>query len=188
MKMLLALILLPLLSFGQSSNHSQSYELQDSIKSGLLYVKNSAVVFQKVYSSNLGREQLLKELKSFLPSVKAFDFKDSFGQSNEQLNGKLTNFYVNNRRYKNGSLFDFSSSLDAPLNADVTIQIKDYKYRVTISGIHFFGDSSKTTLENEVLKTLTPKFKDIESGTKFLSQDFDWEFDITRNNMLSSDF
>lgn len=193
------ILLLPLLGFSQSTKKEWSFSpgVQDSIFGTSIVLKNSSVIFQKVYESSLSKEELIEKVKLFLPSVKSFQLTNSSNQGIDQFSGRLTDFVVNYRKY-GGSLMGTSTLLNYPLNANVIIQIKDKKYRVIVSDILFKDVRSlltNNTMDLILDDTATRKKRSIFNGNssivkalKYIDQDFSDSFNVHASQKITDDF
>lgn len=198
MKKILSILLLsPLLSMAQVDIKTVKLSdgIQDSVLGQSIVLKDHAVIFQKVYSSNLTKEDLTTKLKAFLPSVKNFQLTDSPNQNTNQFSGRLTNFIVNYRKF-GGTAMGTPSLLNDPLNANVIIQVKDNKYRVIISEIVFKSviagvGATDQPFDDVISKNKRSKIRISENYlkiSKYINEDFSTSFDITTNSKVSTDF
>lgn len=129
-KLLLLLLIVPLALFSQD-------DIQDSVANTSFVIKNSEVIFSKVYTDDVDNDQLIERLESFLPSIGNFEFKVNTSTPN-QYNGSLTGTIVNYRKY-GGTLMGANISLNYPIYANVIIQVKENRYRVLITDIVIKG-------------------------------------------------
>lgn len=144
MKKLTTLLLVMLCAvMTKAQKQKLSPGVQDSIAGTSIVLKNHTVIFQKVYSSKLTKEELEQKLRLFLPTVKNFQLTNAMNQNPGQLSGRITSSIINYERYDTSSWALFAY----PLNANVLIQIRDQKYRVTISQLMFKDTSGSIPRE-----------------------------------------
>ena len=115
-----------------------SENVQDSVLGTDVILKNNEVIFQKTYKSDLSKIELIEKLKVYLPTIKNFQLTEITNQNDGQFSGKLTDYIVNYRKY-GGTLMGTMTALNYPLVGNAIIQVKDNKYRVTISNFIFKG-------------------------------------------------
>jgi ribosomal protein L20 len=145
MKSLLFLLLFPVFCFGQA-DFSSANGIQDSVAGTSIILKNYEVIFQKVYSSKLNRDELSEKVNSMLSVFKGFRIEDGGAYRNQnEFIGRLYRYQFNERRFK-GSVFT-GTILSFFVNASVTVQVKDFKYRVIVSNLVFknVGADEKNT-------------------------------------------
>jgi hypothetical protein len=190
MKIMLLALLFPIFCQAQSEKATNSNAVfQDSIPQTSFYLKDRRVVF-----SNLTKRELADKIYSILNTTKNFRLNFE-GMTNADFYGKLIQYQFDRARY-NATFFNSSLALTVPINADVTVQVKDYKYRVTISEITFKYFSPKPeenvnfTLDGMLIDRNGKKIMQSKSNTKlanFLSTDFASLFDVNRS-MIANDF
>ena len=190
---------LPLLASAQVDLRKVSLSpgVQDSILGTSIVLKDKAIIFSKVYESTLTKEELTNKIKSLLPSVKSFQLTDSPNQTAEQFSGRFTDYIVNYRKY-GGTLMGTPMILNNPLNANVIIQVKDYKYRVIVSDIIFKGvkvlvnDTGTDILADDFLsrnkRQLIRSNSNSQSIANYLNKDFTDNFDITKSAKIDTNF
>jgi hypothetical protein len=192
------LFTLPLFAVAQVDNTSTlSSGLQDSVLGTSLVIKASAVVFQKIYTSTLTKEALIVKLKTFLPSVKNFQLTDVTNQNADQFSGTLSGFIVNYRKY-GGTLMRAPIVLNFPMNGNVIIQVKDYKYRVIISDMTFKNvqvissvPAQDMTLEDGITSSKRTKVRTGAMSVKtakYVNDDLSASFDLLGSNKISTEF
>lgn len=198
-RLLFLLFVLPFSLFAQNDtvNTYVFPGIQDSIAGTSLILKNNILLFQKVYSSELNKDGLVNALKSFLPTVNSFELSDVTNQTTYQLKGKISNYFVNYRKYGDGNS-GVSNLIDFPLNADVLIQIKDGKYRVTISNLivqefHENGIIYKdnTAIESFITKNDRSKFQKNNKSIKtlrYIDNELNSAFDLNSTAKIKDDF
>ncbi|MGY0041237.1 hypothetical protein [Pedobacter sp. NJ-S-72] len=200
MKSLLFLFLLfPLALLAQDDNQEVrlSKNVQDSIPGTALVLKDYTTIFEKIYSSDLEKEELAAEIKMYLPAVKNFQLTSTENQSVYQLSGRLTDYIAIYTRFDSKAYYD-SFPLNAPIDANVLISIKDKKYRVIVSEI-VFQDATTDAKGNLIDQPLNvyfstlykPKFRlggEAKKVADFLSKDLVASFDINNHNKISIDF
>ena len=118
-------LLFPLTLFAQDDNQEVklSKNVQDSIPGTAIVLKDYTTIFEKIYSSELEKEELAAEIKMYLPAVKNFQLTRTENQSAYQLSGRLTDYIANYTRFDVKAYYD-SFPLKAPINANVLISIK----------------------------------------------------------------
>ncbi|MBB6501978.1 hypothetical protein [Pedobacter cryoconitis] len=198
--LLFLLFFTPLISFAQADKQETRFAngVQDSVPGTSLILKDFTVSFQKIYTSDLDKEELAAKIKLFLPTIKNFELKNTENQSTYQFSGRITNFLVNYSKFE-GRYFTFSQDvIDYPIYANVLIQVKDRKYRVIVSEITFKStraDSTRTareiTLDEEICDRYQRKFltnNQPKKTAKYLDNDLATSFDINIYNKISKDF
>jgi len=171
--------------------------VQDSILGTSFILKDHSVIFQKVYPSALSKDQLISRLKYFLPTVKNFKLSALTIENSDLLTGRIVDFMVNYQKF--GGSDDYNTSMLAyPIQANVIIQIKDNKYRVTVSEIIFkgFQNSSPIIAINTPLDDLVSRNQRTKVRTadrylkiaKFVNDDLSMSFDVSATNNISSNF
>ncbi|MBB5646536.1 hypothetical protein [Pedobacter cryoconitis] len=198
-RLLFLLFLLPFSSFAQNDtvNTYVFPGIQDSIAGTSLILKNNVLLFQKVYSSALNKDGLANALRSFLPTVNSFELSDVTNQTTYQLKGKISNYFVNYRKYGDGNS-GVSNLIYFPLNADVLIQIKDGKYRVTISNliVQQYYESSiinkdNTALESFITKNDRSKIQKNNKSIKtlrYIDNELNFAFDLNSTAKITDNF
>lgn len=190
---------MPLISLAQvnSKDTHLSAGVQDSILETSFVLKEHNVLFEKIYSSDLNKTDLINKLKYFLPGVKNFQLSNSANQNADQLSGRIRDFMVNYKKF-GGSDSGPGNMLAFPLNANVIIQVKDKKYRLLITEIVFKGLQTNPSLaavnaqfddfitNNDRSKIKTSQ-RHLETA-KFVNADLSISFDMQLNNKLSSSF
>ncbi|RAJ35687.1 hypothetical protein [Pedobacter cryoconitis] len=171
--------------------------IQDSIPGTSLILKNNILLFQKVYSSALNKEELASALRSFLPTVNSFELSDVTNQTTYQLKGKISNYFVNFLKYGDGYR-GVAYLIYFPLNADVLIQIKDKKYRVTISNliVQQYYESSIINKDNAALESFLTKDdrSKIQKSNKlmktaqYINYELTTSFDLNSTAKVTDDF
>jgi len=198
--LLFLLFLTPLFSFAQTDKQETRLAngVQDSVPGTSLILKDFTVSFQKIYTSDLDKEELAAKIRLFLPTIKNFELKNTENQSTYQFSGRITNFLVNYSKFE-GRYFTFSQdAIDYPIYANVLIQVKDRKYRVIVSEITFKStraDSTRTareiSLDEEICDRYQRKFltnNQSKKTAKYLDDDLATSFDINIYNKISKDF
>lgn len=108
--------------------------LQDSVPETNIFLKNGNLYYQKVFHSNLNQQELIDKMVAHLGKVYHFRFKSDNNTSDSEFTGYLIDY--NFKVGRNTSL-GISTILMQPMDAMVVIQIKDAKYRITISDMAF---------------------------------------------------
>lgn len=199
-KLLYVLLFTPFFCAAQSeaSIRILAKGVQESISETSFILKDQSVLFQKVYSSNLSKNELINKLKYFLPGVKNFQLTDGVNQTADQFSGRITDFIVNYQKF--GTTDTGPGQLMAyGLNANVIVQVKDNKYRVIISNLVFKGIgnglsgtiSINSPFDDFICKDHRNKFRTGQwflLTAKIIDADLATSFDITLNDTLSTDF
>jgi len=199
MKIILLALLFPFVCSAQNIKYKNvlSDGVSDSIAGTSIVLKNHEVIFQKVYTSGLRKEELSSKLNTLLSTTKMFRFNNDVIPMETEFFGRLINYPVDYRKYGGGQWTSLSM-LSAPLNASVSIQVKDFKYRVVVSEMYFgrarsAKDSVLSTinlLNGEITQRRSSMFKTNKSAVKlanFISLDLSDKFDLEKS-YLSSDF
>lgn len=123
-KLFIFLLLAPVLSFGQTENPYKHMVLADG-----------QVSYQNVYDApGTQKGALFKLLNKYIPTI------PSLGEYNADTSGTITarfvDIHIPYRQY-GGHTIGGWAPVKCPINANVTILIKDEKYKVIISGILF---------------------------------------------------
>lgn len=186
---LLLLIFAPVIIYGQvgKMNILLSENVQDSLLGTSIVLKNSEIIFQKTYDVDLLKSELIEKLKNHLPTIKNFQLTESPNQTNDQFSGKFADYIVNYRKY-GGSLMNTLIALNYPLTANVIVQVKDYKYRVTVSNLLFknvqtMGQSYDILLDDGMTKAKRTKITTNSTVIKaggYINQELTELFDINK--------
>lgn len=173
-KILIALLLLPFISKGQDTTGLYSY----------LLLKDAQITFERVYDiPNTNKSELYNKLKSFIPSV---PYLSQFNATaNGQFSGRLVKAMIPIQKYGGHAVGGYAP-VKCPIDANVTILIKDNKYKIIISGILFemsylSKDFPDMTIEDLITKKKKTMFKTgeyIESGMVILQKYFTDEFTL----------
>jgi hypothetical protein len=196
-KILYLLSFLPGMLYAQVKQDtiSLSAGVQDSVLGTSIVLKDRAILFQKVYASNLKKDELLRRLKDFLPTIKNFELLGPANQNEDRLIGRLADFLVNYRKF-GGTEEYVQDILRMPIFANVIIQVKDYRYRVLITQIVFKSistDSGRLLIPfDEVISRNDRQRIRISAGyrdtARYVNDDFSDSFDLTSALKLRSDF
>jgi hypothetical protein len=193
MKIMLLTLLFPILCFGQSEKANSPTVFQDSIPKTSFYLKDRRVIFQKVYASNLTQKELSAKIDTLLNTIDGF-CQNFDGGSESDFYGRLCQYRFDMDRYGIGSTNWPSASniLRYPIDAKVTIQVKDYKYRVTITEIssHYFVAEipEDELLEKSLMEKDGKKLKSSKASIKiagYLNTDFSDLFNLKRSATAS---
>lgn len=187
-------LLVPLFCYAQDGTAMKTrVPLQDSIPNTGIILKNKEVIYQKVFSSNLKKEDLLDKLAALLTNMRNFRFNKTNSLSEWNLFGRLSDYKCHIGKFEKGWL-DGSTVLSYPMNASVAVQVKDYKYRVTVSEIafkHRSDTTSNATYESFIETSMTTKsragFKMSKDNIKtagMLDQDLTNKFDLNKSPIL----
>ena len=205
MKFILLLLLSPFFCFTQNDKYiiNLSDGVQDSVAGTSIVLKNHAVLFQKVYTSKLEKEELSDRLYTLLATIKKFRYDRHIYPAENQFIGKLVFYMIDGRRY-GATAFTTPAVLAYPLTATVSIHVKDFKYRVIITDMNFKDpvkvQDPKKPATNELVTDvmlddyLTQKRRSQLKNSKtalrvaqFISQDLADRFDLQKS-ILSDDF
>jgi hypothetical protein len=196
-KILYLLCFLPLLVHAQVKLDTigLSAGVQDSVLGTSIVLKDRAIIFQKVYQSNLKKAELLKQLIDFLPTVKNFELSSLTSQTEDRLIGRLADFLVNYRKF-GGTQEYVQDILNKPIFANVIIQVKDYRYRVLISQIVFKTIAAEAYTSYIPLDEIVSRNdrQRIRTGTgyrdtaRYVNDDFSESFDLRSALKLRADF
>ncbi|QNK61588.1 hypothetical protein H7F33_13600 [Pedobacter sp. PAMC26386] len=198
MRMTMLAMLLPFFCFGQidQNNNSFSTGVIDSVPGTSIVLKNYEVIFQKVYTSKLTGDELAEKVFTLLSAEKTFRFNRRVESTGSEFIGKLICYNINTNKY-GGTVFATPAVLSYPLEATVIVNIKDFKYRVTIVDIVFKdipaatkGEFIDGLLSDLITKKRRSRFGNGKSDVrlaKFIDLDFSDRFDL-RKSYLSDDF
>lgn len=95
-----------------------------------LKIDNGNFVYEKVFNQELlSATKIDSMLQQYLPTQKGVS---NLKSNNSQITASFQNLFINYKKYDahNGSLI-----CNAPLNANITIQIKEGKYKVLVNSI-----------------------------------------------------
>lgn len=194
--LILALAFTPIMLYAQvnQDNVKLSPNVQDSVLGTDIILKNNEIIFQKTYSSELLKSELIEKLKIYLPTIKNFQLSELSNQNDDQFSGKLTDYMVNYRKY-GGTLMGTMIALNYPLTANVIIQVKDNKYRVTISnfifkGIQVSSQSYDVALDEALTKSKRTKIQSNKTSinaANYLNKELTDIFDL-KNKKKIDDF
>jgi hypothetical protein len=167
--------------------------LQDSVPKTNFFLKNGNLYYQKVFYSDLNQKELSDKVVAHLGKVYHFRFKSDNNASDSEFTGYLTDY--NFKIGRNASL-GISTMLMKPMDAMVVVQVKDAKYRITISDMAFMyavADSvernarrypiESDVTENEGTQIKKPKYKMISIIDYYFTDLFD-----LKNAIISTEF
>lgn len=141
-KLTLLAMLFPLFCFAQKQKDKiivlNAYE--DSIPSTSIYLKDKNIIYQKVFTSSLKQEELNNKLNVMLGTLKSFRFNSGVYTTENEFFGLLYGHKFNVSQ-DDISLFNSTGYLTFPLDAVVAVQVKDYRYRITVSSMEFVRDT-----------------------------------------------
>jgi len=200
-KILFLLLLFPFTLSAQTDSiaYVPAGGIQDSIPETFIILKDNDLLFQKVYTTALKKDDLVNKLKLFLPGVKSFQLSNATNQTAYQLKGRLSSYFINFRKSQknNNGIADF---LFHPLNADVLIQIKDGRYRVTVFNMvvrNYYDRIDSTRYKSDLsIESFMAKDKrskistrndDIKSA-KFINSELTNSFNLNSPTRIKDDF
>lgn len=198
MKLTLFTLLFPLIGYAQMEKPlpAQQTVLQDSMPKTSIYLRNRAVFYQKVFPSKLQKEELADQINTLLSTMRGFRFERGCYTAEGEFFGKLLMHSIDLDKFEH-SLFEMAGISSVPFNATVVVQIKDYRYRVTVSEIFFTDDANKPKeSRRDVLLDdfITKKNRSILSNSKYdlklanyLNVDLTDLFDLNRS-IISGEF
>ncbi|GEM_PF-3066029 len=167
---------------------------KDSIARTSFFLKDRDIVYQKVFASNLKKEELLEKMNSLLSTIRNFRFSQNAIPAEAEIYGRLFFHSFDHEKY-DYNMFNNSGYISEPLSAVVAIQVKDNKYRLTISEMSFSRDTeapSQRIRLDEVFtqKRTRDKIKHQKANLKlaqYLDQEFTTLFNAKRS-LLAGDF
>ncbi|WP_379086074.1 hypothetical protein [Pedobacter sp. UC225_65] len=167
---------------------------KDSIAGTSFFLKDRDIVYQKVFASNLKKEELLEKMNSLLSTIRNFRFNQNTIPAEAEIYGRLFFHSFDHEKY-DYNMFNNSGYISEPLSAVVAIQVKDNKYRLTISEMSFSRDTeapSQRIRLDEVFtqKRTRDKIKHQKANLKlaqYLDQEFTTLFNAKRS-LLAGDF
>lgn len=194
MKRLMLTLLVPLFCYAQNGTPMKPLvPSQDSIPNTGIILKNKEVIYQKVFSSHLKKEDLLAKVTALLANMRNFKFNKTNALSEWDLFGRLSDYKCQTGKFEKKWL-DGGTILNYPMNASVAVQVKDYKYRVTISEMAFKHRADTTTnltyeasLDNSMTTKSRAGFKTTKDNIKtanMLDQDLTDKFDLNKSPIL----
>ena len=159
--------------------------LQDEQQISNFYLENQSVQYRKVFElNNTSDSVMIKKLNSYLPTVSCL--------TNIQFNGnvftgRIENLTVDYKKY-GGRWGTTWIALNHPMNGNLTIQVKNNKYRVIISDMEFI--STSPYIVYDVNGTVTRKRgtefsanNTIIQGLDFLDKCFTEKFTISEQQL-----
>jgi hypothetical protein len=186
------LILFPFFCLAEPADQPKNSIVPDSVAGTSMLLKNESVIFQKVFSSTLKREELIQQLNTLLASKRNFKLEQSLNEND--LIGRLVKYEIDYRKF-DLSMFSTATIVANPLSATVVIQVKDFKYRVTVSEITFLdvlpagkqrpAYSLNVKLDDEITQSKRSKFSSKNGDIKlaqYIDQDFSHVFDLSKSN------
>lgn len=200
-KIVLLLLLFPFTLAAQSDSITviPPGGIQDSVPETSIILKDNDLIFQKVYMTALNKDDLASKLKLFLPGIKSFQLADATNQTAYQLRGRLSSYFINFRKSQNNN-YGIAEFLFHPLNADVLIQIKDGKYRVTVFNMvvkdyydrtdtvkYKFDLSIESFMAKDKRSKISTRGHDIKAA-KFINSELINSFDINSKTRIKEDF
>lgn len=191
MKPTLLALLLPLFGLAQSENPAPpaTVLMQDSVPQTSLFLKDRRIVFQKVFSSQLNKDELMEKLNGLLSNTRGFRFDRHVYFGDGEFFGWLYGHRFDYIKYNLGIL-GTPSLLGQPMYAKVAIQVKDNKYRVTITEMSFSVEVDPREMPNNTLldEWLTEKRRSRLSKSRssvklatYLNQDLSDLFDLSKS-------
>lgn len=152
------------------------------------------LVFAKVYKVDLSEEELESKIKSFLPAVNNFKLDYEASHAVARYSGTINKMYINYRKY-GGTLLSTATFLNYPISANVIIDLKDSKYRVTIKDIVFNDVPEPFTSRKQDYNINTPFLKkknteiksdsEIRKSLEYINLQLSDSFDITNKSNIS---
>jgi hypothetical protein len=101
-------------------------------------IENRSVVYVKVFEINdCDSITIIEKLNSYLPTISGLSLVEFNGNV---FTGKIEHLMVDYGKY-GGKILRVWVALNNPMYANLTIQIKDFKYRVIISDMEFVHSS-----------------------------------------------
>ncbi len=174
MKLLTLLTILLLLVQSTEEQQAQNF-----------YLENQSIKYKKVFEMNeLNQSVIVEKLNTYLPTVS--------GLTNIQFNGnvftgQINILTVNYRRY-GGKWATTWGALNHPMNANITIQVKDNKYRLVITDIKFISTSPYCVIHinksaTKKKGTKITKNKLVLKGLEYIDKFFTEKFTITEKQI-----
>lgn len=168
----------------------------DSIPHTGIFLKNRNIIYQKVFSSNLTKEDLADKVATLLSTTRDFRFARGNHFSDWEFFGRLSDHKFDLGKFNTG-VFNTPTIFGVPMNAVVVVQVKDYKYRITISEMVFKLPKDNVRKEPEDLlldDLITQKGRSLIKQSKsnikiagMLDQELTDIFDLNRS-VTGSDF
>lgn len=197
MKLVLLALFFPIFCFAQNGQKKLTDGVLDSVQGTSVVLKNYEVIFQKVYTSKLTADELGDQLFKLLSTTKGFRFDRRISPDGDQLIGRLVCYEVDARRYNGYTVFGAGGILSYPVDASVIVNVKDFKYRVTVSELSFNnmptqvkGEFRDIKLSDYITKKNRSRFGTGKSDQKIaraIDQDLSDKFDLQKY-ILSEDF
>jgi hypothetical protein len=187
MKLMLLALLFPVFCVAQ--NEKAAAVFQDSIPKTSFYLNDGKIVFQKVFTSTLQAKELSGQL------YRLFNTTDGLKFNLESTDLDLFGQILQREIRQNVTIFNAPILLQIPFDAKIVIQVKDYKYRVTISDLTFryyapLPENDVThPIERSLLDRSGKKINDNKSNVKlasYLEQDLSGLFDLNRSATAGS--
>ena len=149
------------------------------------YLENQSIKYIKIFKiDGLNQSELISKLNAYLPTVA--------GLRNVQFNGnvftgQIERLTVNYKKY-GGKWATTWTALNFPMYGNLTIQIKDNKYRVIIMDIEFISTSPSLVIDfnRDLTKKKGTKLttnKVVLRGLEYLDKFFTDKFTITERKV-----
>jgi len=125
MKPLMLTLFAPIFCLVQSgSEPTTKLSSQDSIPNTAITLKDKNVIYQKVFLSDLKKEDLADRINMLLGNMRNFKFNKDNYLSSFDFFGRLSNYKFSLNKFQS-SWFERPTILSCPINASVAIQVKD---------------------------------------------------------------
>jgi len=196
MKPLMLTLFVPIFCLVQTGSEPKTrLSSQDSIPNTAITLKDKNVIYQKVFLSDLKKEDLADRINMLLGNMRNFKFNKDNYLSSFDFFGRLSNYKFSLNKFQS-SWFERPTILSCPMNASVAIQVKDYKYRVTISemtievGRDTIGKTTEIFFDDIITTRNRTAFKMSKSNVRTaerVNQDFADRFNLNRS-AISEDF
>lgn len=144
-KLTLLAMLFPLFCLAQKKKEPLIilHAYQDSIPKTSIYLKDKNIIYQKVFTSPLKQVALTAKVNAMLGTIKSFRFNSNVYTTDSEFFGLLYGHKFNVSK-DDISLLNSTGWLVFPLDAVVALQVKDNRYRITISSMEFIRETTET--------------------------------------------
>ncbi|WP_316793760.1 hypothetical protein [Pedobacter frigoris] len=149
MKRTMLALLVPLLCYMQKGTAATTV-VNDSLSKTSIFLKDRNIYYQKVFTSNLSKDELSDKVAVHLSTIPYYKHKnDSYFTEGDFIGYLSNNTFKINRPL---TFFNVPTLLHYPMDAMVAIQVKDNRYRVTVSEMAF-----KVT-KTDSIRTVTKRY------------------------------
>lgn len=130
MKRTMLALLVPLLCYMQEGAAATTVA-NDSIPHTGIFLKERNLYYQKVFTSALAKDELSDKVAAYLSTLPQFKHRhESYSPDGDFVGYLLNNSF---KVSQSATVLNIPNIISFPMDAMVVIQVKDHRYRVTIS-------------------------------------------------------